>query len=468
MKQKKVKIDLKAAIAAVLFASPLTIMNAEASFSDIGLGARSAAMGTAFSAVSNDANAMNTNPAGLATLTAPELAAVYGKLHTGLSDDSRIGQGYFGVAAPVKRYAPGFMGFSWDETRLSEAYSETVFTVAYATSVYRNLYGGVNLKYLRKGYTSDVYTEADPLFAGKGYSKSGFAADIGALYRLNSSYTFGLVVKNINQPDMGLGSRDIVPMQVKAGAAYWLRNGLVDLDLSFRDRGCDAAIGAERVIQQKFIFRAGFLAGSDSRRNISLGFGSRFGGLNFDYAFTLPVGGIASTTGSHRLAFGFKFGGDNGMPEAEDIRTVRERLAGQERQIRALEEKIKARDGDVKIPAAASVTPVTTAPAAAPDAGIEKLKAELEESRKEADNFKNRLISLEEKSRKPAPARPGLKDQEAGKRVEVYVVQAGDTLESIARKVYGDASKWPLIYKANAASVGRGGEVRPGAALVIP
>lgn len=456
MKQKKVKIALKAAIAAVLFASPLTIMNASASFSDIGLGARSAAMGTAFSAVSNDANAMNTNPAGLATLTAPELAAVYGKLHTGLSDDSRIGQGYFGVAAPVKRYAQGFMGFSWDEVRLSEAYSETVFTVAYATSVYRNLYGGVNLKYLRKGYTSDAYTEADPLFAGKGYSKAGFAADIGALYRLNSSYTFGLVVKNINQPDMGLGSKDIVPMQVKAGAAYWLRNGLVDLDLSFRDRGYDAAIGAERVIQQKFVFRAGFLAGSDSRRNISLGFGSRFGALNFDYAFTLPIGGIASTTGSHRLAFGFKFGGDYGMPEAEDIGTARARLSEQESHIRALEEKLKARDGDVKAPAAAS------------DSGLEKLKAELEQSRKEADGFKSRLISLEEKSGKPAPAKTGLKEREAGKRVAVYVVQAGDTLESIARKVYGDASKWPLIYKANAASVGRGGEVQPGTALAIP
>ena len=314
MKQKKI-INLKAAIAAVLFGSPLTVMNATASFNDIGLGARSTAMGNAFCAVSNDANAINTNPAGLATLTAPELAAVYGRLYTGLSDDSRIGQGYFGAAVPVKRYVPGFMGLSWDEVRLSEAYAETVFTVAYATSVYGNLYGGVSLKYLRKDYTSDPYTEADPLFAGKGYSKSGFAADIGALYRLNSRYTFGLTVKNFNQPDMGLGSKDIVPMQIKTGAAYWFGNGVVDLDFSYRDPGYDAAIGIERVIQRKFIFRAGFLTGSDSRRDISLGFGSRFGALNFDYSFTLPIGGIASTTGSHRLAFGFKFGGDTDRTE---------------------------------------------------------------------------------------------------------------------------------------------------------
>ena len=48
------------------------------------------------------------------------------------------------------------------------------------------------------------------------------------------------------------------------------------------------------------------------------------------------------------------------------------------------------------------------------------------------------------------------------------MVQEGDTLESIAAKVYGDGSKWPSIYKANAGSVGRGGTVKPGQTLAIP
>ncbi|MDT8288007.1 MAG: LysM peptidoglycan-binding domain-containing protein, partial [Elusimicrobiales bacterium] len=59
----------------------------------------------------------------------------------------------------------------------------------------------------------------------------------------------------------------------------------------------------------------------------------------------------------------------------------------------------------------------------------------------------------------PAPA-PSTK--------RAYEAQKGDTLQSIAEKVYGDASRWPEIYRANAASLGRGGEVKPGQVLVIP
>ena len=456
----------------VLLQLTFMTMNANASFSDIGLGARSVAMGTAFTAVSDDANAMNTNPAGLGQLKYPELTAVYGKLYTGLSDESKLGQGYFGVAAPVKRYAPGVVGLSWDEVRLSEAYSETVFTVSYATAVYRGLYGGASLKYLKQGYIADLYTETDPLFANKGYSKSGMALDLGALYRLNSSYSFALAVKNLNQPDMGLGAEDIVHRDVKLGAAYWLKNGVVDTDVSFRDGNCDFSVGAERAFQGKYLVRLGFLAGNDSRRNISLGFGTRFGALNFDYAFTLPIGGISGTTGSHRLAFGFKFGAEAAQAEKEaaDLKSTMDQLAAQERKIAALEEALKARGGGVPAAVVEPPTASTEAPKAqpviepAPMPEVDQLKLELERTRKEAEGLKGKLTDLEEKGKKKeaAPA----KGADAG--VKIYVVRSGDTLETIAAKVYGDASRWPAIYKANPAAVGRGGEVKPGAALTIP
>ena len=95
---------------------------------------------------------------------------------------------------------------------------------------------------------------------------------------------------------------------------------------------------------------------------------------------------------------------------------------------------------------------------------VEQLKLELERSRKEAEGLKGKLVNLEEKGKKKeaAPA----KGPDLG--VKAYVVRAGDTLETIAAKVYGDASKWPLIYKANPAAVGRGGEVKAGVALTIP
>ena len=47
-------------------------------------------------------------------------------------------------------------------------------------------------------------------------------------------------------------------------------------------------------------------------------------------------------------------------------------------------------------------------------------------------------------------------------------MKEGDTLGSIAGAVYGDPDRWQEIYRANAGSLGRGGEVKPGQVLVIP
>ena len=56
----------------------------------------------------------------------------------------------------------------------------------------------------------------------------------------------------------------------------------------------------------------------------------------------------------------------------------------------------------------------------------------------------------------PEPARP-----------RIYVVGDGDTLQSIAGKVYGNQKRWKEIYQANSDKVERGW-VDPGQVLVIP
>jgi hypothetical protein len=42
----------------------------------------------------------------------------------------------------------------------------------------------------------------------------------------------------------------------------------------------------------------------------------------------------------------------------------------------------------------------------------------------------------------------------ASDEYDEYVVEAGDTLRSIAEKVYGDASQWPRVYDANRDVIG--------------
>jgi nucleoid-associated protein YgaU len=49
-----------------------------------------------------------------------------------------------------------------------------------------------------------------------------------------------------------------------------------------------------------------------------------------------------------------------------------------------------------------------------------------------------------------------------------HVVQPGETLWSIAEEVAGDASLWPLLFRANRDQIGDPGVLHPGQRLTIP
>lgn len=50
----------------------------------------------------------------------------------------------------------------------------------------------------------------------------------------------------------------------------------------------------------------------------------------------------------------------------------------------------------------------------------------------------------------------------------VYEVQPGDTLKSVARKLFGNSERWYDLYYANQDRIGPGGFIAPGQLLVIP
>lgn len=470
-------------------------MKADAAFLSDPCGARAAAMSGAFTAVAGGAESACANPAALVELSAPELTAVYGRLYSGLSDDSNIGQGYFGLAMPVQPYLHGSAAFSWDNTRLTDAYSESSYSLSYATTVYHGIGAGLSLKYLRRAYTSDAYTAVDPLFLNNGYSKSALGADMGLFYRPRQNYALGLALKNFNKPDMGLGSPDRLPVEVHAGVSYLVRSSLLDLDAAFAGSDYNFAAGAEYSFQRNYALRLGFSSGNDSRRSVTLGLGAHFGMASFDYAFSLPISGIAGTIGSHRLAFSFRFGAPPAAAavpeETDELKLVQDKAARQETQIRELQRRIdelasrpvpqpvQATPQPVQAPVPAPVPqPVQAAqpaqaPAAAQPSAAEmqaqaEMARQLEELRRELEKSRAEMEALKAKeSRRTAPAaRP--RPQPAPVRPTRYVVKEGDTLESIAVSVYGDADRWPDIYRANAGSVGRGGEVKPGQVLTLP
>ncbi len=66
----------------------------------------------------------------------------------------------------------------------------------------------------------------------------------------------------------------------------------------------------------------------------------------------------------------------------------------------------------------------------------------------------------------PAPAPSAAST--AAPTPRIHVVVAGDTLERIAKKYYGDPGKWNLIYFANNAQLSGGRPLKPGMELEIP
>jgi nucleoid-associated protein YgaU len=54
------------------------------------------------------------------------------------------------------------------------------------------------------------------------------------------------------------------------------------------------------------------------------------------------------------------------------------------------------------------------------------------------------------------------------REVRTYTVVAGDTLSKIAKREYGEASKWPKIYDANRATIKNPDLIYPGQVLTLP
>ena len=465
-----------------------------AAFEDIGAGARPIAMGSAFSAIADDANTIYYNPAGLGRLKHPQLTAGYGRLYMGLSDGSNLGSGFIGVTTPLHDGAWGTLGFGSLSLSLQGAYEENAYMLSYGRELLPSLYAGASVKMLRRSFGSDAYTQVDPVFQQHGRNTSATSVDLGLLYRVSPYIVLSATDRDANEPNVGIASTDKVPKALTFGGAYYQRSFVVGGSLTRKDQDTDFALGGERWFYRHWVAgRGGFEFGTRNKRNLTMGLGVRLGNAQVDYAFVLPVAGLVDTSGSHRISLTLRFGKveagpialleqeemlgtDTSSSEVEALR--RELLHHQEeqdayqRETDRLQARIVQLDSEIRslkttgvpalLPAGMVVsTPAASAPAPGPSAvdtelmgRIDRLEQELQQQRKDIE------------ARKPKPAvaaAPG-----PFKRPGVYTVKDGDTLQSIAAYTLGDADRWAEIYMANKDRLKRGGAVTPGQALVIP
>jgi hypothetical protein len=299
-------------------------------------------LGGAFCARVDDPSAIFINPAGISQLKSTEFSLMYGVPYYGLPGIS-LQQGYAAAAIPLgKRFTLGFGGSVFDTAgNLTE--QEGIVGLAW---LYNSVSVGVNATYLYHSYNvgDDALAMADPVFAN-GTAKGAIGVDAGVLYQPIKYIALGASVRHANSPDVGLLSKDPVPVEYRAGTDAKYNNTSLLFDVLLRDAGADIADGqqlswhcgveqafgpieektttkirrysktlrnyldsnseymyAQGPIQHKFAVRLGA-----NNTQLTAGFACTVAQIRFDYALALVTTDLKDNNGSHRVSLSYRF-----------------------------------------------------------------------------------------------------------------------------------------------------------------
>ena len=271
-------IFLIVGLESVAFAQQLS--NIPGVFSEAGFGVRPSGMGEAYAALSNDANAFLTNPAGLLLGARPNFTANYANLF-GLVPSSYIGMLY----PMAKNYSLG-AGFLYiGDDALNEytlgasfAYTPPNIPIGDSEIYFDQMSFGITVKgrWTSFGNNNDG---GDDRVTGSG---SGFGIDFGYIIFVDRNLSLGFVIRDIintfhwNSSISGEYS-EAMPATLRFGGAYNLDGLTIAFDLRkalHSDTDNRAHIGVEKLFFDTVVLRAGFsnnLGTSDLNRRWSFG-----------------------------------------------------------------------------------------------------------------------------------------------------------------------------------------------------
>jgi hypothetical protein len=208
------RVFVALALAAAIFVPRVA---GAAYFDRIEVGARGAALASAYGAYVSDVSAVYWNPAGLSMLDRPELLLSHGRPYwvpdlaaNSVAAGTRLGEG--GVAV------------SWHRLGLTDVVAENLLSVAYGHWVYRDdrrtLYAGAAAKFASVNYSDRASDLRD--FG----SESKVTGDLGLILAEGPKLRLGAVLRNLGEPEF-----DFVP-----GGAATPMNGGVELSASYQWR----------------------------------------------------------------------------------------------------------------------------------------------------------------------------------------------------------------------------------------
>jgi len=274
-----------------------------ASFLNIDVGARGLGMGGAYTALSDDANALYWNPAGLAKLEKREFTAS----HAEMFESTRLD--FLAYAHPTSggTFAAGL-------TYLSQGKIDGRDSLGRQTAGYDASDAAVSLGYARKLDVADLGATFKYLRSHIGSAEAqGAAVDIGAK-RAFDRVSVGAALRNLGPGLKFQDQRNNLPLRIALGTAYKFTEGhtvAAELLNGPRGAGTDVSFGGEFKAVEHFLLRAGYTtqsaitggSGFDAARGLTMGLGFRNAAWSLDYAI-LPSGELGR---SHRFSFGARW-----------------------------------------------------------------------------------------------------------------------------------------------------------------
>ncbi len=275
--------------------------SAGALFLRSGLSTRVAGMGEAFTAISDDENALFYNPAGLANIKKGALALNHTQWFEDIKMDNVV-FGYnfdrkFGIAVSVSHlWMPSLMGKD-AYGNATEAFnvSSSIIQLGLGYRIHPSLFLGVGIKYFQDNL-ADV-------------TASGIGIDAGLyMYTFIPGLTLGLAVQNFGNDVQYDEQLEKLPLQFRVGLAYKIRGipwriavdayKSIDTDISFN-------AGMEYTFLRTFSLRVG----NQFKNNQAFqpGYGAGFN-ISNRYLVDYTYYNLSDLGNTHRVGFTFRFG----------------------------------------------------------------------------------------------------------------------------------------------------------------
>lgn len=279
-----------------------------AEFLKIGVGPRAMALGSAYTAVADDAYSLYWNPAGLARIK-------HGKAEFQVNSYFQdIDQHYLAVGYRYKKI--GVFGIGLNALQATDIPRTTVSGAGVVSTVgsfdARDMSLSIGFARELTGWMSAGGTLKWISSSIADYDADAWAVDAGIQVTPLSFLSLGFTLQNLGTGVEFISTRDPLPFLYRFGAAgYIFKNRSLILtmdmtqaknDLLYFGFGCEYSL---TLMRNRYAFRAGYTtANTDSDRGITLGFGLYFARfMGFEYAF-VPFGVLGD---AHRYSLSLTF-----------------------------------------------------------------------------------------------------------------------------------------------------------------